>query len=153
MAVKLEIGIAVVALGALGLLLWQFDTDGGPSASPRTRAVAPPAVDAADLRSPDPLGGAPAGDERAGRVPLGARTRGDIELPDARWGPSYAYSLKGVVVDEDDAPLAGIAVHLGPLLHPLNHAGHTDEHGSFHVRWWGRAPSMEIALVRSADIR
>jgi len=58
----------------------------------------------------------------------------------------HAYSLAGVVVDQNDLPVAGAHVFIAPLSQPLNDLGETAGDGTFAAAWRARVPAMTLTV-------
>jgi len=65
----------------------------------------------------------------------------------ARPRPPREFALEVAITDEDDRPLSGAEVFIGPQAHVLNRVGETDAEGRLKLRWRGWSERMSAALL------
>ncbi len=79
------------------------------------------------------------------RAPVPASAAAFPLVPSQETG-EFAFALRGVVVDENDLPVHGAHVYIGPELSPMNDWGETGPDGTFALRWRSDEPSLTVAL-------
>ena len=151
MFIKLTLGLATAGLLWTGLV--PANGSGAPVTSPpagRTPGTAPARASGSSALQGGAAATSDAARDGAGRVAVETADGAARSVPRALG--RHEFTLRGVVVDEEEQPLAGTTVLIAPTGQPLNDGGVTGFDGSFELRWRGSSDTLEITLGLSGMI-